>query len=156
MGGLPIHLIDLFTFLHDEIVSVQAESFRQIPGLPLDDTVNLTLRFSNGTPGHITTMMATPWTWRVQVFGTEAWVLMTDDDRLEVQRIGKSNDRYINRPNETLCFDKVDTEQLELEAFASAIRGDADFPISAKEIISDTRILDEAITQTSDAFSIGQ
>lgn len=147
-GGLTamgIHVIDLFIHLLGEIDTVQARAFRRVEGMPIDDTVNLAVRFASGVPGYLTTMMATPWIWRLQVFGSKGWVHMRSDTILEVQRLVKADDRYIDRPPELLSFPPINSERVELEAFGHAISGQESFPIEAHEVINGTSVMESAI-----------
>ena len=147
-GGLTamgIHMIDLFIHLLGPIESVQARAFRRVENIPIDDTVNLAVRFASGVPGYLTSMMATPWIWRLQVFGTRAWVHMRSDTALEVQRVVKADDRYLDREPEAISFPPCDTERVELETFARVIGGETRSPIGAEEVINGAFVMESAI-----------
>ena len=147
-GGLTamgIHMIDIFIHLLGPIESVQAQAFRNVEDIVVDDTVNLVVRFVSGVPGYLTTMMATAWIWRLQVFGSKAWAEMRCDNALEVQRVINADDRFVDRRPDVIRFPPCDTERLELEAFASAIRGEAAFPVAADDVIDGAFVLESAI-----------
>lgn len=148
VGGLTamgIHMIDLFIHLLGPIESVQAQAFRRVENMPIDDTVNLVLRFASGVPGYLTTMMATAWTWRLQVFGSKAWVHMRSDRALEIERVVEAEDRYLDREPEVVGFPPCDTERLELETFGRAICGEEPFPVQAHEVINGAFVMESAI-----------
>ena len=150
-GGLTamgIHVIDLFIHLLGEIDSADANAFRNVEGMHIDDTVNVSVRFKSGISGYLTTMMATPWIWRLQVFGTKAWVHMRSDTTLEMQRVVKADERYVEREPELLTFERGNPEREELEAFARAIQEAADFPVRPHEVINGAFVMESAIKGT--------
>ena len=147
-GGLTamgIHVIDIFVHLLGPIESVQAQAFRRVEGVQIHDTVNVVVRFASGLPGYLTTMMATPWIWRLQIFGTEAWAQMRSDRALEVQRVVEADDRYLDRVPEVISFPPCNTEREELEAFGRALRGGERFPVEAHQVTNGAFVMDSVI-----------
>lgn len=130
-GGLTlmgIHVIDAMIGLLGPIDAVAALSLRQVLKIELDDTSAGMLRFVHGQSGVVSTLTATARLWRLQVFGTKGWAHMLDHHILELGMIGESVRR--------IEYPVVDTERLELEAFARAVSREARYPILLQEVVN--------------------
>jgi predicted dehydrogenase len=123
LSAMGVHILDFFIHLCGPINSVRTTSTRRSMPVEADDVVCVDLSFKNGVVGTLSTMLTTPRQWRVQVFGTSQWAHMRDEHLLDI--CGSSG------VPDTLTFDVVDTLRLELEAFADAIEGGINYPISS-------------------------
>lgn len=142
MTAMGVHLLDLLVHLCGPIDNVSAIGTRHAMPVDVNGVVCVNLRFRAGLTGFISTMLSTPRQWRVQVFGTQGWAHMRDEDVLDVcDAAGKVR---------TLRFDATDTLRLELEAFAHAIAGRETYPISAADLMHVPAAL-EAVLTSSDA-----
>jgi predicted dehydrogenase len=124
MSGRGVHVLDAMLYLAGQINSVHAQSFRLAQDFGLDDITSMLLRFRNGVTGYLGTIIATPETWRMQVFGSRAWVEVGDVEHLttwtmRVCYVDPKNPRARNAP-QLVTFPKRSTERAELEHFAEA------------------------------------
>jgi predicted dehydrogenase len=92
------------------------------------------LDFANGMTGTFTTLITTSPIWRLSVFGTKGWVEMIGENRLLVC---EGND-----PVHEIVYPPVNTERLEIEAFAQAIGGGAPYPVTVDEALHGVSILE--------------
>ena len=77
MAAMGIHVIDAMIDLLGPIKAVQCISKQQVlKHLDIDDTSSIQLWFSSGATGYLSTLMATAPLWRLQLYGTKAWVTM--------------------------------------------------------------------------------
>lgn len=130
-GGLTlmgVHILDAMIAVMGPVASVSATSLRQALKIDLDDTSFATLRFANQTSGYLSTLTATPRLWRFQVFGTKGWAHVLDHEILEVCKL--------NSVVERRTFPVEDAERIALEHFATAVRGDAPFPVTVAEALN--------------------
>lgn len=141
MTAMGIHVIDMFIHLCGPIKRVSAIGMRRTVSIDMDDVVSARLQFRNGASGYVSTLLAVPRQWRLQVFGTKAWAHMRDHHLLDVCR-----DDGVPQVN---LFDAVDELRLELEAFAGAIQGGAPYPIDSKEAVHGIAVL-EAIIRSAE------
>ena len=142
MTAMGIHVIDAFIHFGGPIASAQAWSQRQVLTSELDDTTSALLRFAGGAKAYVSTLMATPRQWRLQVFGTKGWAHMRDHDVLDLcDADGKVS---------THTFHATDIERAELEAFAAAVAGGADYPVPLDEVVNGVAAL-EAVVQSAAA-----
>ena len=125
MTGRGVHVVDAMLYLAGHIEQVTAQSFRLVQDFGMDDTTSMLLRFASGATGYLGTVIASAETWRLQVFGSNAWVEVGDVEHLttwdlRVCKIDRANIGAKNPP-EVISFPKTSTERAELEDFAAHI-----------------------------------
>ena len=72
LTGTGIHIIDAFVGLVGPAVEVSAQVFSVRSGRDPRDATSVTVRFANGVNGFFAMVRATPFFWRVHVFGDSA------------------------------------------------------------------------------------
>lgn len=122
MTGRGVHVVDAMLYLAGPIEQVTAQSFRLAQDFGVDDTTSMLFRFASGATGYLGTVIATAETWRLQVFGSNAWVEVGDVEHLhtwdlKVCRLDRENIKVKQQP-EVITFPKTSTEGAELEHFA--------------------------------------
>ncbi|NDV00564.1 Gfo/Idh/MocA family protein [Pseudoroseicyclus tamaricis] len=128
LAGAGIHMIDLIVHLMAPISAVVSLSDRQVLEIEMDDTTAALLRLENGASATLVSIMATVPTFRAKFHGTRASAELDGETRLILTRPGDAP--------EIIDFDPVETERLELEAFAAAIAGGRAYPVSRGEILN--------------------
>lgn len=146
MTGLGIHIIDAMISILGPVKGVIARSFRQTVAVEMDDTTIMLLKFANGATGYLGTLTATPFVWRLQVFGTEGSAEMRGYDRLIVKRV--------DGEEEVLDFAPTDMERAELEAFAEAIMGGGAYPLPLDEARAGVAALEAIVTAARDEVPV--
>jgi len=129
-GGLTlmgIHVLDLMVDLMGPVETAFCDSRRHVLTIPFDDTTQIDLRFRSGLGGYISTLTATPRLFRLQVFGTQGWLHLRDHHLLDASDTAGGST--------TRTFEPVDIERAELEAFARAVTGEADYPVTAAQAV---------------------
>jgi predicted dehydrogenase len=124
MAGRGVHVVDAMLYLAGPVTAVHAQSYRLAQNFGLDDTTSMLFRFRSGATGYLGTFIATPETWRMQVFGSLAWVEVGDIEHLttwtmRVCYVDPRDPRARNRP-QLITFPHLSTERAELEHFAEA------------------------------------
>ncbi|MDB5377435.1 MAG: hypothetical protein JWR00_1881 [Rubritepida sp.] len=122
MTGRGVHVVDAMLYLAGPVAQVTAQSFRLVQDFGMDDTTSMLFRFAGGATGTLATVIATAETWRMQVFGSNAWVEVGDVEHLttwdlKLCRIDRDNLGAKQRP-EIRTFPRTNTERAELEHFA--------------------------------------
>ena len=138
LAGMGIHMLDMFQHLCGPMAEVTVVSHARVLANGLDDTTAALLRFRSGVTGSLTTLAAVPRLWRMQVFGSDAWVEMRGSDDLIVGREGK--------PPEHITFGPADIERAELEAFAAACAGGPDYPLTLEEAVHSAAMFEAVAT----------
>ena len=137
MTGTGIHVLDAFVSLAGAIAEVQTQFISTRPDPDPRDTISVMLRFERNVSGLLGAVRASPFYWRVHVFGDEGSAEALGETQLVTRaRSGQT---------EVQDFERRDSLLAELEAFADAVAGRAPYPITPAEMI-DTIGAFEAIT----------
>ncbi|PRB43045.1 oxidoreductase [Arthrobacter sp. MYb23] len=139
-GGLTlmgVHTIDCMIGLLGNVTAVRARSRRQYLKVDIDDTTDVSLDFANGTTGYVSTLTATASHWRLQLFGTEGWAQMTDQQHLAVcDASGKRQEE----------FPAINAERDELQEFAKAIKDrNHPYPVPLPDVTAGIEVLNATV-----------
>jgi len=128
MTGAGLHVLDAFTNLIGPVRRVRGQLIvRKPPPVPRD-VATLLVEFANGVSGTLATVRATPFFWRVHVFGDRGSAESVGEHELLIHKS--------NAPPRRLVLDPVDALRAELEAFVDAIEGRAQFPVSSSDMLA--------------------
>jgi predicted dehydrogenase len=152
MTGRGVHVVDAMLYLAGHVEQVTAQSLRLVRDFGMDDTTSVLLRFSGGATGYVGTVVATAETWRLQVFGSNAWAEVGDVEHLHtwdlrVCRIDPGDVTRRQRP-EVLSFPTTSTERAELEHFAEAALARRPLVLPGGDAVHNVAIL-EAILRSA-------
>ena len=128
MTGAGLHILDAFLDVIGPLARVHGQLLvRKPPPVPRD-TAALLIEFANGVSGMLATVRASPFYWRVHVFGDKGSAESLDEHELIV--------RKSNAKPERLTLPPVDALKIELEVFARSITEGVPFPVSAEEMLA--------------------
>jgi predicted dehydrogenase len=139
MTGTGIHIVDAFVNLAGPVAEVQTQFISTKPDPDPRDTISVLFRFENGVSGLLGAVRASPFYWRVHVFGDEASAEALGETQLVV--------RYGGGKTEVRDFPARDSLLAEFDAFADAVCGRAAYPITPAEMV-DTIGAFEAVTRS--------
>jgi predicted dehydrogenase len=138
-GGLyhmGSHYIDLFASYLGPVAEVYAQTLDRIQ--PLDSAAAL-LTFDCGASAYVGNIMVTPISRMLNVFGSEAWTKVLSPGELEISRTDGTT--------EIRKVEAVNPVQANMEGFADAIAGVADYKFTTDQMIHDVAVL-EAINRS--------
>jgi len=139
MTGTGIHILDAFVNVAGAVSEAQAQFMARKPSPDPRDTISVLFRFENDVTGLLGAVRASPFYWRVHVFGDEASVEAIGETRTIVRlRGGKT---------EVRDFPPRDSLLAEFDAFADAVAGRAPYPITPAEMVNTIGAF-EAITRS--------
>jgi predicted dehydrogenase len=153
LSATGIHLVDLAVSILGEPSEVWARLSTRATEFGNGDTLSVTLGFASGATASITAILTTPFIGRICVLGSEGWMEVRDRshpespsgwDVLTVRRGGEREERFV-APNEAV--------RDNLERFADAVEGRADYPVPAAQIRATVRAF-EAITRSARSGAI--
>jgi predicted dehydrogenase len=127
LTGAGLHVLDAFTSLVGPARRVFAQLSSREKGPPPLDTATLALRFESGITGTLATIRATPFYWRVHVFGTKGSAEVLDEVTMVVRKSAAA-------PRQ-IKYSAVDTLSAELDAFADAIENGRPFPVPEADVL---------------------
>lgn len=128
MTGAGLHILDAFLNIIGPVRRVHGQLLVKKPPPVPRDVAALLMEFSNGVSGMMATIRASPFYWRVHVFGDKASAESVDEHELVVHRSNAKPERLTLEPNNAL--------RVELDAFADAIEGRTPFPVSSADMLA--------------------
>ena len=137
LTGAGLHVLDGFVSLLGPARQVYARLSAREAGPPPLDTAMLAIEFVNGVSATLATVRATPFYWRVHVFGTKGSAEVLD----EVTMVLHKSDE----PPATTRYPACDALTAELSAFADAVEGRQPFPVPEAEVLATLAAFEAAL-----------
>jgi predicted dehydrogenase len=137
LTGAGLHVLDAFTSLVGPARQVYAQLSSREKGPPPLDTATLALRFESGVSGTLATIRATPFYWRVHVFGTKGSAEVLDEVTMVVRKSGSAPQQ--------IKYSAVDTLSAELDAFADSIENRRPFPVPEADVLATLSAFEAAL-----------
>jgi predicted dehydrogenase len=128
LTGAGLHVLDAFVSLCGPVRRACAQLLTYKDGIPPLDSLSVLYEFADGTSGLLATVRATPFYWRVHVFGTEGSAEVLGETELVVRMSGKAAER--------IALEPADSLRAELEAFADAVENRSPYPISEEQMLA--------------------
>ncbi|GKQ51399.1 Gfo/Idh/MocA family protein [Bradyrhizobium sp. Ce-3] len=137
LTGAGLHVLDGFVSLLGPARQVYATLHEREAGPPPLDTATLAIEFVNGVSATLATIRATPFYWRVHVFGTKGSAEVLDETTMVLRTSGAAP--------ATRRYPAVDTLAAELAAFADAIAGTQPFPVPEADVLATLAAFEAAL-----------
>lgn len=149
MTGRGVHVVDAMLYLAGHIEQVTAQSFRLAQDFGMDDTTSMLLRFASGATGYVGTVIATPETWRLQVFGSKAWVEVGDVEHLHTWslKVCTLDPQHLTVKQRPVVhtFENTCTERAELEDFARHAAARQPLALRGGDAVHNVALLDAVL-----------
>jgi predicted dehydrogenase len=137
LTGAGLHVLDTFVNLLGPARRVFARLNSREAGPPPLDSAMLAIDFANGVTATLATVRATPFYWRVHLFGTQGSAEVLDEVTMVLRTPG--------RPPEVIRYPPRDSLKCELEAFADAIQEKQPFPVREAEVLATLSAFEAAL-----------
>lgn len=137
LTGAGLHVLDGFVSLLGPARQVYARLSARETGPPPLDTATLAIEFVNGVSATLATVRATPFYWRVHVFGTKGSAEVLDEVTMVLRKSGE--------PPATSRYPARDTLAAELSAFADAVEGRQPFPVPEADVLATLAAFEAAL-----------
>jgi predicted dehydrogenase len=137
LTGAGLHVLDAFVSLLGPVRRINAQLNSREHGPPPLDTAVLMMDFVSGVTGTLSTIRATPFYWRVHVFGTRGSAEVLDETTL-IRRNSGSGPRQETYP-------ATDVLRAELDAFVDAIEGRRPYPVAEAEVLATLSAFEAAL-----------
>ncbi|MFD0614997.1 Gfo/Idh/MocA family protein [Bradyrhizobium sp. GCM10027634] len=137
LTGAGLHVLDAFVSLVGPVRRIYARLSSRAAGPPPLDSAILAIDFTSGITGTLATVRATPFYWRVHVFGTHGSAEVLDDVTLVRRRSGTSP--------ETITCPASDVLTDELVAFADAVEGRRPYPVPHDDVLATLAAFEAAL-----------
>jgi predicted dehydrogenase len=153
MTATGIHMFDLATAMLGEGAFALTSSETLASEIPNGDTTCALVKYKSGATAYVATMLATPFISRFAVYGRNGWIEVRDKAHVEAPEgwilLRAGADGAVTRtevPNAEPVRDNLD-------AFARAVAGEADYPITTAEMIANTAVM-EAVFRSAESGGI--
>lgn len=137
MTGAGLHILDAFLNTVGPIRRIRGQLLVQKPPPVPRDVACLMVEFENGVSGMMATVRASPFYWRVHVFGDKASAESVDEHELLVHRANARPERQ--------TFEPVEALRHELEVFCDAIDGYRPFPVTTADMLGTVAAFEAAV-----------
>jgi predicted dehydrogenase len=137
LTGAGLHVLDAFVSMLGPVQSVYAQLTSREQGPPPLDTAMMTLAFANGVTGTLATVRATPFYWRVHVFGTKGSAEVLDERTMILRKSGSDP--------QPMSYPAIDVLRAELDAFADAIETRRPFPVPEGDVLATLAAFEAAL-----------
>jgi predicted dehydrogenase len=137
LTGAGLHVLDAFVSMLGPVRQISAQLHSREPGPPPLDTAMLMMDFVNGVTGTLSTIRATPFFWRVHMFGTKGSAEVLDETTL-IRRVSGSKPVQHSLP-------AVDVLRTELDAFADAVEGRRPYPVPEADVLATLAAFEAAL-----------
>jgi predicted dehydrogenase len=138
LTGAGLHVLDAFVSLLGPARQVFARLNSRETGPPPRDSAVLSIDFANGFTGTLATVRATPFYWRVHVFGTKGSAEVLDEGTLVLRKSGSAP--------QAMKYDAIDTLAAELDAFADAVENKHPFPVRQDQVLATLAAFEAALS----------
>ena len=128
MTGSGIHVLDALVNLLGPVSRVTAQVITRKPAPDPTDTLGVMFEFANQTSAYLGAVRATPFYWRIHVFGKDGSVEAIGENSIVIRRKGSEP--------VTFNYEPVDSMKEEFEVFADAITGISPYPISLEHMVN--------------------
>ncbi|WP_375777454.1 Gfo/Idh/MocA family protein [Bradyrhizobium sp. ma5] len=137
LTGAGLHVLDGFVSLLGPARQVYARLSEREAGPPPLDTATLAIEFVNGVSATLATIRATPFYWRVHVFGTKGSAEVLDEGTMVLRKSGEAP--------KTTRYPAVNTLTAELSAFADAVERRQPFPVPEADVLATLAAFEAAL-----------
>jgi predicted dehydrogenase len=138
LTGAGLHVLDAFVSLLGPARQVFARLNSRETGPPPRDSAVLSIDFANGVSGTLATVRATPFYWRVHVFGTKGSAEVLDERTMVLRKSGGSP--------QVVKYHAIDTLAAELDAFADAVEKKRPFPVPQDQVLATLAAFEAALS----------
>lgn len=139
-GSMADHMMYMMIELMGPVSGLSVDATTQVVPHDFSDTASVTLRFAGGQTGTLTAIGVSPNFNRLHMYGDKGWAEVRGVNRLEFQPMG--GELVVED------FEAVDMCHRQLEQFAAAAQGKADWPVPPADAINGVAAL-EAMLKSS-------
>lgn len=150
-GGLTatlIHLMDLSISLFGQPDRVLASVECHGDVVRNGDTLTAQVKFENGRTASLNAFTHTPFFSRLAIFGANGWVEVRDKAHVQAPEGWLFTTCFTDGKAETVEYEVATPVLSNLECFAAAIAGKADYPNTPEQIVQNVSLL-EAIVKSA-------
>lgn len=151
-GGLTatlIHLMDLSISLFGQPDRVLADVACHGDVVKNGDTLTAQVKFENGRTASLNAFTHTPFFSRLAIFGANGWVEVRDKAHVQAPEGWFYTTCFTDGKAETVEYEVAKPVLSNLECFADAVAGKAEYPNTPEQIIRNVSLLEAIVKSTA-------
>ena len=148
MTALGVHLTDLFISFAGRPKSVRARTAHVLPDATGKDHLSIWLDFASGVTAAICSLASTPYYGRLTAFGSHGWAEVRESANVDKELPSELVASDASGKRTTKSFPAARTVRTNLEAWAKATSGKAQYRYTREQLLDNVRILD-AVARSS-------
>jgi predicted dehydrogenase len=154
MTAMGIHLSDAYVALFGPVAEVHAMTAARV--LPGDngDVVSVLLRFESGATAYLNAVLYTPLYLRFTVFGTRAWVEYRNETHPDTPGPATLTVQVTGEPPRVTRYEWTDSVRANLDQFAAAIGGRAEYVFTDAQKIGNIAVLEAIVRSVREATPV--
>jgi predicted dehydrogenase len=148
VGGMTatgIHLTDLSAALLGTAKDLRVSCEKLSSKIPQGDTMSVHIRFKGGGTSYVSASLAMPFISRFAVFGSKGWIEIRDKAHVEAPDGWVVTSAMAGEQIKVEVLPPAEPVKDNLVAFAKAIRKEAAYPITGKDLVNNISILEAII-----------
>jgi predicted dehydrogenase len=146
LTGAGLHVLDGFISLFGPARQVYARFNSRAAGPPPLDSAVVAIDFASGITATLATVRATPFYWRIHVFGTLGSAEVLDETTMVLRKSG--------RAPQPISYTAIDSLAVELLAFADAIAAKRPFPVAENEVLATLAAFEAALQSMISGYPV--
>lgn len=154
MTALGVHLTDLFISFAGRPTSVRARTAHVLPDATGKDHLSIWLDFASGPTAAICTIASTPYYGRLTVFGSKGWAEVRESANVDKELPSELVVSDASGKRATKSFPAARTVRANLEAWAKAATGKADYRHTREQLLDNVRILDAVVRSSNEGGTL--
>jgi len=154
LSAMGIHLTDTYIHLFGPISEVFAQTGKRCGNWKSGDTLSVQFLFASGLTGYLSAILVTSMFIRFHVFGSQGWVQARSDTHPSQDGVTRLSFSQTGQVIQTQDFAYCDTVLDNLEAFASAIADEADYPFTYEEKLGNVSTMEAIIESAQTGRSV--
>jgi predicted dehydrogenase len=152
--AMGIHLSDAFVNLFGPASEVQAMTARRVLPGENGDVVSALIRFHSGPTAYLNAVLYTPLYLRFTVFGTKAWAEYRNETHPDTPGPSTLTVQVTGKPPQVTTYDWTDSVRANLDLFAQAVRGAAQYSFTAEQLVGNIAILEAIVASAASGGTI--
>lgn len=153
MTATGIHLLDLSVRLMGPAKNVLCHCEQLSSSLPQGDTVAAYVKFKGGGTSYVSASLSNPFMSRFTVYGSKGWIDIRDKAHVEAPDGWIVTSAMSGGPIQTVEVKKAEPVKDNLVAFAHAVNGKAEYPITGEHLVNNIALL-EAVFRSAKSGQI--
>jgi predicted dehydrogenase len=149
LTALGVHITDFMQTIAGPVAELTARMSDRSADFPGEDIISVQFLFAGGITGTMCNIAATPFYQRISVFGDRGWAESREVSNVDVPDPAQLTWRGMDEEIHSRTYRSIDTVRMNLDAWAGAIAGGAEYRFTRAEKLHNVEILEAIVKSAS-------